>query len=83
MRRLLSALRDIQNDCTDTECEGPSGTGDGGLSLPLLLTIWGITALVLFLVRPASMRQTARDRQINEKQRINQVIHHFLNILML
>lgn len=76
MRRLLSALRDSQTECTDTECEDPSGSGSGdsGFGLPMLLTLWGIAALVLFLTRPASMRIMGRDRQANEKQRIhNQV----------
>jgi len=58
MRRLLSALRESQSDCTDVECEDPSGTGTGGggMNLPIMLTLWGIAALVLFLTRPQSMR---------------------------
>jgi len=58
MRRLLSALRESQADCTDVECEDPSGTGTGGggINLPIMLTLWGIAALVLFLTRPQSMR---------------------------
>jgi len=75
MRRLLSALRDTQNDCTDTECEGPSGTGgaagDVGFGLPMLLTLWGIAALLLFLTRPTSMRLTDRDRHAEEKLSIH------------
>jgi hypothetical protein len=75
MRRLLSALRDTQADCTDNECEDPSGTGggDNGFGLPMLLALWGIAALVLFLARPSSMRNSGGDRQTDEKQRIHQV----------
>jgi hypothetical protein len=74
MRRLLSALRDTQVECTDTECEdqGTNGNGDTGFGLPMLLTLWGIAALVLFLARPASMRNTNGDRQADEKPRIHQ-----------
>jgi hypothetical protein len=74
MRRLLSALRDTQQDCNDTECEnGPTGSGDSGLSFSMLLTLWGIAALVLFLTRPISARLSGGDRQANEKQRTNRV----------
>lgn len=61
MRRLLSALRESQN-CTDNECEvGPSESSpNGGLNMTMLLTMWGIAALVLFLTRPMSMRLVSK-----------------------
>ncbi|KAI6228467.1 Small integral membrane protein 14 [Aphelenchoides besseyi] len=69
MRRLLSALRDTQTECTDTDCDTSTGlSGGSSFGLPMLLALWGIAALVLFLTRPASMRMLG-DRQANEKQR--------------
>jgi len=73
MRRLLSALRESQSDCTDVECEDPSGTGAGGsgMNLPIMLTLWGIAALVLFLTRPQSMRMPG-----NAAEKPRGSIHH-------
>lgn len=77
MQRLLSALRDSQNDCIDTECDnGLPGGDSSGFGLPMLLTLWGIAALVLFLTRPSSLRSNGRDRQAaDEKQRIHRVCY--------
>ncbi|XP_023685542.1 small integral membrane protein 14 [Paramormyrops kingsleyae] len=60
MRRLINLLRQSQSYCTDTEClqELPSpGIPEGGdLTLPMILMGWVLIALVLFLLRPASLR---------------------------
>ncbi|CAD5211829.1 unnamed protein product [Bursaphelenchus okinawaensis] len=70
MRRLLSALRNSQEDCTDTECVGPSGDGStGGMTLPMLLALWGVVVMILYISRPTSMRNS--DRRINEKPRMD------------
>ncbi|KAI6182028.1 Small integral membrane protein 14-like protein [Aphelenchoides fujianensis] len=67
MRRLLSALRDTQTECTDTDCDTQTGAGgDSGFGLPMLLMFWGVAALVLFLTRPNSVRQLG-GRQGDEK----------------
>ncbi|KAF1600579.1 UNVERIFIED_CONTAM: Small integral membrane protein 14, partial [Eudyptes robustus] len=72
MRRLLSALRDSQADCTDTECLESSGDGSvsGGMTLSMLLALWGVMAVILFMSRPASLRNNS-DRDLNEKPRLN------------
>ncbi|XP_076021575.1 small integral membrane protein 14 [Genypterus blacodes] len=64
MRRLINLLRQSQSYCTDTQCPqelpGPGGPfGEGGdLSLPMVLMGWMVLALVLFLLRPSSLRRT-------------------------
>lgn len=64
MRRLINLLRQSQSYCTDTECPqelpapgGPVG-GGGDLTLPMVLMGWVVVALVLFLLRPSSLRGT-------------------------
>lgn len=62
MRRLLSLLRQSQAYCTDTECleDVPGALGpqrDGGdNSLVMMMMCWVVLALVLYLLRPGSMR---------------------------
>ncbi|XP_053274389.1 small integral membrane protein 14 [Limanda limanda] len=64
MRRLINLLRQSQSYCTDTECpqelpspSGPLGGGGGGdLILPMVMMGWVVVALVLFLLRPSSLR---------------------------
>nr|XP_057933929.1 small integral membrane protein 14 [Doryrhamphus excisus]XP_057933939.1 small integral membrane protein 14 [Doryrhamphus excisus]XP_057933947.1 small integral membrane protein 14 [Doryrhamphus excisus] len=63
MRRLINLLRNSQSYCTDTECPlelpGPSGGGPGGigeLTLPMIAMGWMVLALMLFLLRPSSLR---------------------------
>uniref|UniRef100_A0A3P9K9L7 Small integral membrane protein 14 n=1 Tax=Oryzias latipes TaxID=8090 RepID=A0A3P9K9L7_ORYLA len=62
MRRLINLLRQSQSYCTDAECPqelpGPNGLvgGDGDLTLPMVLMGWAVVALVLFLLRPSSLR---------------------------
>ncbi|XP_039607247.1 small integral membrane protein 14 [Polypterus senegalus] len=60
MRRLINLLRQSQSYCTDTEClqemPGPNSSSNGDLTLPMIMVAWVIIALVLFLLRPASMR---------------------------
>lgn len=64
MRRLINLLRQSQSYCTDTECPqelpGPNGSvgGGGDLTLPMVLMGWAVLALVLFLLRPSSLRGT-------------------------
>uniref|UniRef100_A0A915LGJ3 Small integral membrane protein 14 n=1 Tax=Meloidogyne javanica TaxID=6303 RepID=A0A915LGJ3_MELJA len=50
-------LRDSQTDCTDTECT--TGTGDpscAGSNMMLIAMAWGLFAMMMFFMRPASMR---------------------------
>ncbi|XP_028300921.1 small integral membrane protein 14 [Gouania willdenowi] len=62
MRRLINLLRQSQSYCTDIECPqnlpGPNGQvgGAGDLTLPMILMGWVVVALVLFLLRPSSLR---------------------------
>lgn len=62
MRRLLSLLRDSQGYCTDSECisdaPGPQGAGilAGGNNLMMIAVLWGIIALLMYFMRPNSMR---------------------------
>ena len=69
-------LRDSQTDCTDTECESPTGTGgaDAGFTLPMMLALWGVAALVLFITRPQSLR-LGGNRQPAEKQPLNEHVY--------
>ncbi|XP_030285904.1 small integral membrane protein 14 [Sparus aurata] len=62
MRRLINLLRQSQSYCTDTDCPqelpGPSDSvgGGGDLTLPMVVMGWVVLALVLFLLRPSSLR---------------------------
>ncbi|KAJ8281315.1 hypothetical protein GJAV_G00066110 [Gymnothorax javanicus] len=60
MRRLINLLRQTQSYCTDTEClqemPGPSTSGGGDLTLPMIMLAWAVLAIVLFFLRPASLR---------------------------
>lgn len=62
MRRLINLLRQSQSYCTDIDCPqelpGPTGQPGGGddLTLPMVLMGWVVVALVLFLLRPSSLR---------------------------
>ncbi|XP_026126128.1 small integral membrane protein 14 [Carassius auratus] len=60
MRRLISLLRQSQSYCTDTEClqdmPGPSSSVEGDITVPMIIMGWLVLALMLFLIRPASMR---------------------------
>lgn len=69
MRRLLSILRSSQQYCTDNECFGE--LPDPNIAPPnqnwnmfMLFIGWMFLAMVLFMVRPASLRN-----QGNEKPR--------------
>ncbi|TRY72118.1 hypothetical protein TCAL_00278 [Tigriopus californicus] len=69
MRRLLSLLRQSQSYCTDNEClqdgglPGPTpgvGGGLGGDGSFLMMTMaWMFVAMVLFFLRPNSLRHDA------------------------
>ncbi|KAL6110037.1 smim14 [Pungitius sinensis] len=56
------SLRQSQSYCTDNNCPqelpGPNGPvgGGGDLTLPTLLMGWAVLALLLFLLRPSSLR---------------------------
>ncbi|GCC24652.1 hypothetical protein chiPu_0003054 [Chiloscyllium punctatum] len=60
MRRLINLLRQSQSYCTDNEClqelPGPNASNDSGITLSMIIMAWVIIALVLFLMRPASLR---------------------------
>ncbi|KAF5902287.1 small integral membrane protein 14 [Clarias magur] len=60
MRRLINLLRQSQSYCTDTEClqelPGPGSPTGGDLTVPMIIMGWMVLALVLFLLRPTSMR---------------------------
>lgn len=63
MRRILSILRDSQTDCTDTECNTGTGGDPASASSNMLLLAmaWGLFAMMMFFMRPASMRSGGRD----------------------
>ena len=60
MRRLISLLRNSQSFCTDEQCfgspPGPSNTSDTGMTTFYLAIAWVVFALVLFMMRPRSMK---------------------------
>uniref|UniRef100_A0A914I4C6 Small integral membrane protein 14 n=1 Tax=Globodera rostochiensis TaxID=31243 RepID=A0A914I4C6_GLORO len=73
MRRILSILQGIQTDCTDTECSTSAG-GDpnaaAGSNILLIAMAWGVFAMLMFFMRPASMRSGGSERengQLTEK----------------
>ncbi|XP_077427089.1 small integral membrane protein 14 [Vanacampus margaritifer] len=63
MRRLISLLRNSQSYCTDTECPlelpGPNGgsliSGEA-MTLPVIMLGWMVLAVILFLLRPSTLR---------------------------
>lgn len=73
MRRLLSLLRQSQSYCTDNECvqdglPGP-GQGNGGdNSFMLMAVAWVVLAMVLYLLRPQSMRGQGDAKPNNNNQ---------------
>lgn len=61
MRRLLSLLRQSQSYCTDNEClqdglPGPGNAEGGGGDFMMLAMAWMVMAVVMYLLRPTSMR---------------------------
>ncbi|KPP79893.1 small integral membrane protein 14-like [Scleropages formosus] len=60
MRRLINLLRQSQSYCTDTEClqelPGPGAPTGGDLTLPMIMVGWVVLAVILFLLRPGSLR---------------------------
>ncbi|KAK3887848.1 hypothetical protein Pcinc_008073 [Petrolisthes cinctipes] len=74
MRRLLSILRQSQSYCTDTECfnelPGPNGPpqDSGTDSILLLGMLWMLLAVVLFFMRPASLRTNPDAKPANSNQ---------------
>ncbi|XP_007887313.1 small integral membrane protein 14 [Callorhinchus milii] len=60
MRSLINLLRQSQSYCTDNEClqelPGPTTSPDGGMTVSMIMMAWAVIALVLFLMRPASLR---------------------------
>ncbi|KAL3097462.1 hypothetical protein niasHS_003910 [Heterodera schachtii] len=66
MRRILSILQEAQTDCTDTECSTSTGgdpTGTAGSNVLLIAMAWGLFAMLMFFMRPASMRSGGNDRE--------------------
>lgn len=74
MRRLLSLLRQSQSYCTDNECftelPGPrsSITESGMENTTLLAVMWTFVAVVLFLMRPSSLRSDPNAKPANSNQ---------------
>ncbi|XP_007426519.1 small integral membrane protein 14 [Python bivittatus] len=62
MRRLINLLRQSQSYCTDTEClqelPGPNPSADNDISVTMIMVGWLVLALVLFLMRPTSLRRS-------------------------
>ncbi|XP_036438976.1 small integral membrane protein 14 [Colossoma macropomum] len=60
MQRLINLLRQSQSYCTDTEClqelPGPGSSTGGDVTLPMIIMGWMVLAIMLFLLRPASLR---------------------------
>ncbi|XP_071946337.1 small integral membrane protein 14-like [Antedon mediterranea] len=66
MRRLISLLRNSQTTCTENECMNlQAPEGDGGYSFMMLMMGWIVLAVVLFLMRPNSMRNRGDDKPRN------------------
>ncbi|KAL7015769.1 hypothetical protein ACKWTF_016666 [Chironomus riparius] len=64
MRRLLNLLRNGQSACTDNECtdlvrhqSGSSSANDDGVNNFTFLIFMLIAAVILYLIRPNSLRQ--------------------------
>ncbi|KAG8134865.1 hypothetical protein E2320_007939 [Naja naja] len=62
MRRLINLLRQSQSYCTDTEClqelPGPNPSAENDISVTMIMVGWLVVALVLFLMRPISLRRS-------------------------
>jgi len=61
MRRLLSLLRQSQGYCTDSECfqdglPGPENAQGADGSFMMFAGLWMVMALVMYLMRPQSLR---------------------------
>lgn len=62
MQRLLTLLRESQSYCTDTECfdDPPLSNvqGPDHMSPFFMMALWAVFAMMMFLMRPSSMRST-------------------------
>ncbi|KAM3831680.1 small integral membrane protein 14 isoform 1-T2 [Vipera latastei] len=62
MRKLIDLLRQSQSYCTDTEClqelPGPNPSAEHDFSVTMIMVGWLVLALVLFLMRPTSLRRS-------------------------
>lgn len=71
MRRLISLLRNSQSYCTDTEClqemPSPQGDGAGQMSFFVMAAAWVVIALVLFMLRPSSLRNRGDEKPSNNQ----------------
>eukprot|EP00117_Sycon_ciliatum_P002325 scpid79809/ scgid7602/ Uncharacterized protein C4orf34 homolog len=62
MQRLLSMISTGQSQCTDSQClpDGSSGPlnqiGDSGSPMMWMMLLWMVVAVLLFLMRPKSLR---------------------------
>lgn len=57
MQRLLSMISNGQSQCTDNQCVSNPGQSDGSSSMMMwMMALWLVVALVLFLMRPKSLR---------------------------
>ncbi|GMT19623.1 hypothetical protein PFISCL1PPCAC_10920 [Pristionchus fissidentatus] len=70
MRRLLSLLRNSQDECTDGDCLGSDGVFNGPQGMMMWSMLWGLIALALFFLRPRSLRNNGPDTTdpANEKR---------------
>lgn len=73
MKRLISLLRGSQSYCTDEQCFGDAPnvqpTDDGnGMTMMYVMMAWVVAAFLLYLVRPASMRQGPEKPQPDDSQ---------------
>jgi len=70
MRRLISILRDSQNDCIDSDCSSSSFSSGGDNNMMMIAMAWGLLAMFLFYMRPSSMRSNGG--QLEGKPTMNQ-----------
>jgi len=68
MRRLLSLLRSSQSYCTDNEClqdglPGPGQATGGSDNFMMIMIGWMLMAMLMFFLRPSSMRNNAEKPQ--------------------
>ncbi|XP_049762929.1 small integral membrane protein 14 [Schistocerca nitens] len=68
MRRLLSLLRQSQAYCTDNECfqELPGGPPTNSNSFMMMLVLWIAVAVILFTLRPNSLRSQVEKPKNND-----------------
>ncbi|XP_057303580.1 small integral membrane protein 14-like [Hydractinia symbiolongicarpus] len=70
MRRLISLLRNSQSYCTDEQCFGtppsPGNNEDTGLTMVYMAIAWVVLAMVLYMMRPQSLRDGNKPSQMRD-----------------